>query len=35
MASAARSGNTVYTSDFEDLDRLREQHFRGVRVLAV
>jgi predicted nucleic acid-binding protein len=35
MASAARSGDTVYTSDFEVPDRLREQHFRAVRVLAV
>jgi predicted nucleic acid-binding protein len=34
MASAARRGDVVYTSDFEDLDRLRS-HFRGVRVLGV
>ncbi|MCL2725640.1 MAG: hypothetical protein FWD69_14495 [Polyangiaceae bacterium] len=34
MASAARSGGVVLTSDFEDLDRLR-LHFRGVRVLEV
>jgi predicted nucleic acid-binding protein len=34
MASAARRGDVVYTSDFEDLDRLRS-HFRGVRVLSV
>jgi predicted nucleic acid-binding protein len=35
MASAARRNDTVYTSDFEDLDRLRDQHFRGVRVLSI
>ena len=35
MASAARRGDIVYTSDFDDLERLRA-HFRGVpRVLAV
>jgi predicted nucleic acid-binding protein len=34
MASAARRGDVVYTSDFDDLDRLRS-HFRGVRVLGV
>ncbi len=34
MASAARRGDVVYTSDFEDLARL-QTHFRGVRVLAV
>jgi len=30
MASAAQRGDIVYTSDFEDLDRL-STHFRGVR----
>jgi hypothetical protein len=35
MASAAQRNDVVYTSDFEDLSRLREQHFRGVRVLGV
>ncbi|HEX4448957.1 MAG TPA: hypothetical protein VH044_19585 [Polyangiaceae bacterium] len=34
MASAARRGDVVYTSDFEDLARL-QAHFRAVRVLAV
>jgi predicted nucleic acid-binding protein len=34
MASAARRDDVVYTSDFEDLDRLRA-HFRGVRVLGI
>jgi predicted nucleic acid-binding protein len=34
MASAARRGDVVYTSDFEDLDRLRS-HFPSVRVLGV
>jgi hypothetical protein len=34
MASAARRGDVVYTSDFEDLARL-QAHFRTVRVLAV
>ena len=33
MASAARSGAVGYTSDFEDLDRLRS-HFPGVRLLG-
>jgi hypothetical protein len=33
MASAARRGDLVYTSDFEDLARL-QAHFRGVRVLV-
>lgn len=32
VASAARSGAVVYTSDFDDLDRLAA-YFRGVRVL--
>jgi predicted nucleic acid-binding protein len=32
MASAARRGDTVYTSDFEDLDRLAG-FFKSVRVL--
>jgi hypothetical protein len=35
MASAAARGSVVYTSDFEDLQRLREGHFRSVRVLAL
>ena len=34
MASAARRGDVVYTSDFEDLSRL-QRHFLTVRVLAV
>jgi predicted nucleic acid-binding protein len=34
MASAARRGDVVYTSDVDDLDRLRE-YFPGVRVLGV
>jgi len=34
MASAAQRGDIVYTSDFDDLDRLR-QHFPSVRVLRV
>jgi predicted nucleic acid-binding protein len=34
MASAARRGDVVYTSDLDDLDRLRE-FFPGVRVLGV
>jgi predicted nucleic acid-binding protein len=34
MASAARRGDVVYTSDFDDLERL-QAHFRGVRLLAV
>ncbi len=33
MASAARRGDIVYTSDFDDLDRLRA-HFRSVRLLG-
>jgi predicted nucleic acid-binding protein len=32
MASAAQRGDVVYTSDFDDLDRLRT-HFPNVRVL--
>ena len=35
MASAAQREDVVYTSDFEDLSRLRDQHFRGVRVLGI
>ncbi len=35
MASAAQRDDVVYTSDFDDLSRLRERHFRGVRVLGV
>src|SRR5688572_15480081 len=34
MASAARRGDVVYTSDFDDLTRL-QAHFRSVRVLGV
>jgi predicted nucleic acid-binding protein len=34
MASAARRGDVVYTSDFDDLTRL-QTHFRSVRVLGV
>lgn len=35
MASAAQRGDVVYTSDFDDLDRLH-MHFRGVhKVLRV
>jgi hypothetical protein len=34
MASAAARGDVVYTSDFEDLEKLRE-FFPSVRVLAV
>jgi predicted nucleic acid-binding protein len=34
MASAARRGDPVYTSDFDDLQRLRS-YFPEVRVLAV
>lgn len=34
MASAALRGGVVYTSDFDDLDRLRG-HFADVRVLKV
>ena len=34
MASAARSGGVVLTSDFDDLERLRA-HFPIVRVLEV
>jgi predicted nucleic acid-binding protein len=34
MASAALRGDPVYTSDVEDLERLRA-HFRAVRVLSV
>src|SRR5688572_2175447 len=34
MASAARRGDIVYTSDVDDLERLRT-HFPAVRVLAV
>jgi predicted nucleic acid-binding protein len=35
MASAAQRGDVVYTSDFDDLDRLHA-HFRGVhKVLRV
>jgi len=33
MASAARRGDVIDTSDFEDMTRL-QSHFRGVRVLA-
>ncbi len=34
MASAARRGDIVYTSDVDDLTRLAT-HFRGVRILGV
>ncbi len=34
MASAASRGDVVYTSDFEDLERLRA-FFPGVRVLGI
>lgn len=34
MASAASRGDIVYTSDFDDLERLRT-HFPGVRIFAV
>jgi hypothetical protein len=34
MATAALRGDIVYTSDFEDLQRLAS-HFRSVRVLSV
>jgi predicted nucleic acid-binding protein len=34
MASAARRGDVVYTSDFQDLTRL-QAHFPSVRILAV
>lgn len=34
MASAAQRGDIVYTSDFDDLDRLRD-FFPNVRVLSV
>ena len=34
MASAARRGDVVYTSDVDDLVRL-QAHFRSVRVLGV
>jgi predicted nucleic acid-binding protein len=34
MASAAQRGDVVYTSDFDDLERLRS-YFRTVRVLRV
>lgn len=34
MASAAARGGVVYTSDFDDLSRLRA-HFREVRVLTI
>ncbi len=34
MASAARRGDVVYSTDVDDLERLR-RHFPGVRVLAV
>lgn len=34
MASAASRGDVVYTSDFDDLSRLRG-HFRSVRIVSV
>jgi rRNA-processing protein FCF1 len=33
MGSAAQRGDVVYTSDVQDVERLRE-HFRSVRVLS-
>ncbi len=35
MASAAQRDDVVYTSDFGDFSRLRDRHFRGVRVLGI
>ena len=35
VASAAQRGDVVYTSDVEDLERLRTAAFPSVRVLAV
>jgi hypothetical protein len=35
MASAAQRDDVVYTSDFDDLSRLRDRHFRGVRLMGV
>jgi predicted nucleic acid-binding protein len=35
MASAAARGSVVYTSDYGDFARLRDRHFRSVRVLAL
>jgi hypothetical protein len=35
MASAAQREDVVYTSDNKDLSRLRDQHFRGVRIMGV
>lgn len=35
MASAAQRDDVVYTSDFDDLSRLRDGCFRDVRVLMV
>lgn len=36
MASAASRGDVVYTTDFDDLERLRLEHFRSVpRVFSV
>jgi hypothetical protein len=35
MASAAQRDDVVHTSDFDDLSRLRDQHFRAVRVVGV
>jgi len=34
MASAASRGDDVYTGDFEDMERLRDSYFRGVRLLS-
>jgi predicted nucleic acid-binding protein len=33
VASAAQRGDTIFTSDVEDLERLAAGYFRGVRVL--
>jgi predicted nucleic acid-binding protein len=35
VASAAQRGDLVFTSDFEDLSRIRDAAFRGVRLRKV
>jgi hypothetical protein len=35
MASASQREDVVYTSDYKDLSRLRDQYFRGVRIMGV
>ena len=35
VASAARRGDLVYTSDIDDLTRVRDAAFPGVRILRV